>query len=62
MDTFAQPALTRSDRDLRGAGTEAAMPVVAVVRNSWREHRADYGIALAVLLTMLVSALVFLSF
>jgi hypothetical protein len=32
------------------------------VRNAWREHRADYGIAFAVLLTMLVSALVFLSF
>ena len=38
------------------------MPVVAVVRNAWREHRADYGIAFAVLLTVLVSALVFLSF
>jgi hypothetical protein len=38
------------------------MPVVAVVRNAWREHRADYGIVLAVVLTLLVSALVFLSF
>jgi len=38
------------------------MPVVAVVRNAWREHRADYGIVVAVLITMLVSALVFLSF
>lgn len=38
------------------------MPVLAVVRNAWRDHRADYGIVLAVLVTMLVSALVFLSF
>jgi len=38
------------------------MPVVAVVRNAWREHRADYGIVVAVLITMMVSAHVFLSF
>ena len=38
------------------------MPVVAVVRNAWREHRADYGIVVAVLITIFVSALVFLWF
>lgn len=38
------------------------MPVVAVVRNAWRQHSADYGIVVAVLITMLVSALVFLWF
>jgi hypothetical protein len=38
------------------------MPVVTVVRNSWKEHRDDYGIALAVIVMMLVSTVVFLSF
>lgn len=38
------------------------MPVVAVVRNTWKDHKADYGIAIAVLLVLLVSAGVFLSF
>ena len=38
------------------------MPVVAVVRNAWRQHSADYGIVVAVLITILVSALVFLWF
>jgi hypothetical protein len=38
------------------------MPIVAVVRSAWREHRADYGIAIAVLLMLLASAIVFLSF
>lgn len=38
------------------------MPVVAVVRNTWKDHKADYAIALAVLVVLLVSAGVFLSF
>ena len=38
------------------------MPVITAVRSTSREHRADYAIALAVLLVLLVSAGVFLAF
>jgi len=62
MDELAQRALTRSDRDLRGRGTEVVMPLAAVVRSAWKDHGSDYAITLAVLGVLAGGALLFFMF
>ena len=62
MDGLAQRALTRSDRDLRGRGTEVIMPLAAVVRSAWKDHGSDYAITLAVLAVLAGGAILFFVF
>lgn len=62
LDGLAQRALTRSDRDLRGRGTEVVMPLAAVVRSAWKDHGSDYAITLAVLAVLAGGAILFFVF
>ena len=62
MDALAQRALTRSDRDHRGRGTEVVMPIAAVARSAWKDHGSDYAITLAVLGVLAGGALLFFMF